>query len=82
MSFWPRALIPSPNRIPKEPQRRRRRRCARQPGVRMDQVGVPWPGEWEHPSWAVCKPNPLNPNLPGPPYQKCAYHSWRLITEA
>lgn len=22
MSFWPRALIPSPNRIPKEPQRR------------------------------------------------------------
>lgn len=55
MSFWPRALIPSPNRIPKElPE-------AETQAVRRGSPGSGWtrweslgPGEWEHPSWAVC----------------------------
>lgn len=59
MSFWPRALIPSPNRIEEGAPEAETQAVRAAAGVRMDQVGVPWPGEWEHPSWAVCKPNPL-----------------------
>lgn len=51
MSFWPRALIPSPNRIPEgapEAETQAVRAAAR--GSGWDQVGVPGQVRWEHPS--------------------------------